>query len=89
MRSFLWGALTVETAVAAVFFLRYWRVSGDRFFGYFALAFAFMALNCIAVSTIDPKLEVTHFAYLLRLLAFVLIIAGILDKNRRNEPKPS
>ncbi|HEY3654076.1 MAG TPA: DUF5985 family protein [Steroidobacteraceae bacterium] len=86
MRSFLWGALTVETVVAALFFVRYWCVSGDRFFGYFALAFGFMALNWISVSTIDPKLEVTHYAYLLRLVAFVLIIAGILDKNRRNEP---
>jgi hypothetical protein len=84
MKSFLWGALTVETAVAAVFFLRYWRVSGDRFFGYFALAFAFMALNWIVVSSIDPKLEVTHYAYFLRLIAFVLIIGGVLDKNRRN-----
>ncbi|HEX3912959.1 MAG TPA: DUF5985 family protein [Steroidobacteraceae bacterium] len=84
MKSFLWGALTVETAVAAVFFLRYWHVSGDRFFGYFAFAFAFMALNWFAVSTIDPKLEVTHDAYFLRLVAFILIIVGILDKNRRN-----
>ena len=86
MRSFLWGALTVETAVAALFFARYWRVSGDRFFGYFALAFGFMTLNWIAVSTIDPKLEATHYAYLLRLAAFALIIAGILNKNRRNDP---
>ncbi len=86
MRSFLWGALTVETAVTALFFLRYWRVSKDRFFGYFALAFAFMTLNWIAVSSIDPKLEGTHYAYVLRLAAFVLIIVAILDKNRRNRP---
>jgi hypothetical protein len=64
--------------------VRYWRVSGDRLFGYFALAFAFMALNWIALSAIDPALEVTHYAYLLRLAAFVLIIVGILDKNRRD-----
>lgn len=84
MKSFLWGALTIETAVAALFFARYWRVSGDRFFAYLALAFSFMALNWIAVSAIEPKLEVTHYAYLLRLAAFVLMIVGILDKNRRN-----
>jgi hypothetical protein len=82
MKSFLWGALTVETTVAALFFVRFWRVSGDRFFGYFAVAFGFMALNWIAVSAIDPRLEATHYAYFLRLAAFVLIIAGILDKNR-------
>lgn len=84
MKSFLWGSLSTETTIAALFFVRYWRVSGDRLFGYFALAFAFMAINWIAVSIIDPKLEGTHYVYLLRLVAFILIIIGILDKNRRS-----
>jgi hypothetical protein len=88
MRSFLWGALTVQTAIAALFFVRYWRVSGDRFFGYFALAFAFMTMNWIVLSVIEPQLEVTHYAYLLRLAAFILIIVGIVDKNRRNTSRP-
>lgn len=74
----------METALAALYFVRYWRISGDRFFGYFAFAFGFLALNWIAVSAIDPKMEATHLVYLLRLAAFVLIIVGIWDKNRRN-----
>ena len=84
MRSFLFGAVTIETALVALYFGRYWRVSGDRFFGYFAFAFGFMALNWVAVSAIDPRLEATHLVYLLRLAAFVLIMVGIWDKNRRN-----
>jgi hypothetical protein len=73
----------METAVAALFFLRSWRVSGDRLFLYFALGFAAMALNWIGLASIEPALESRHLVYLLRLLAFVLIIVGIVDKNRR------
>lgn len=84
MKQFIWGLLTMETAVAALLFLRYWRVSGDRLFAYFALAFAAMAINWIGVASVDPALESRHYVYLSRLLAFVLIIVGIVDKNHRS-----
>ncbi|HEY6455283.1 MAG TPA: DUF5985 family protein [Steroidobacteraceae bacterium] len=84
MKQFVWGALTVESAVAALFFLRYWRVSADRLFAYFALAFGAMALNWIGLYTATPAFEARHVVYLFRLLAFILIIAGIADKNRRS-----
>lgn len=83
MKQFLWGLLTMEAAVAALFFIRYWRSSGDRLFLYFALGFIAMALNWIGLSSVDPAFELPHFVYLFRLLAFLLIIIGIIDKNRR------
>jgi hypothetical protein len=86
MRQFVWGLLTMETAVAALIFLRFWRVSNERLFLYFALAFASMAINWVGLSIVDPALEAQHYVYLFRLLAFVLIIIGILDKNRRRSP---
>ena len=82
MRDFLWGALAMGSVTIAVFFLRYWRRSADRLFAFFAIAFAVMGLNWIGLALIDPGVESRHAVYLLRLAAFVLIIIGIIDKNR-------
>jgi hypothetical protein len=82
MRSFAWGLLTMANTVAAMFFLRYWRASGDRLFAFFASAFAVMGLDWLVHATV-PRSLLNHDTYLLRLLAFLLIIAGIVDKNRR------
>ena len=86
MRQFVWGLLTMETAVAALIFLRFWRVSNERLFLFFALAFASMAINWVGLSSVDPPLESQHYVYLFRLLAFILIIIGIFDKNRGRIP---
>ncbi|HEY6455271.1 MAG TPA: DUF5985 family protein [Steroidobacteraceae bacterium] len=88
MREFIWGLLSMETAVAALFFLRSWRVTSDRLFLFFALAFFAMMLNWVGLSRVDASRELLHYVYLFRLIAFVLIIVGIVDKNhasgRRN-----
>jgi len=83
VRQFLWGMLTMANLVAALLLLRFWRVSRDRLFLFFAAAFAMLSLNWLGLSAIDPALETRHFVYLLRFGAFVLLIAGIVDKNRR------
>jgi hypothetical protein len=87
MKQFLWGMLTMATAVAAAFFLRYWRLTRDRLFVYFALAFAVMAANWLGLALIDPAVELRHYVYMIRLLAFMLILAGIVDKNTRERPR--
>ena len=82
MKQFCWGLLSMASAVAAMFFLRYWKVSRDRLFVFFSVAFAMLATNYLVLSFFDPAFEAAHLIYLLRLGAFVLIIVGILDKNR-------
>lgn len=84
MRAFLWGVLTMGCAVIALHFLRYWRTSGDRLFIFFGVAFAVMALNWVSLAIIDPSIEGRHYAFFFRLAAFLLIIVGIVDKNRRS-----
>lgn len=84
MRTFLWGALTMACAVIALYFLRYWRTSRDRLFAFFGVAFAIMALNWMSIALIDPMVEGRHYVYFFRLAAFLLIIIGIVDKNRRS-----
>ena len=83
MKQFLWGALSMASAVASLLFLRYGRVARDRLFLYFAAAFLAMTLNWLGLAIIDANTEERYLAYFLRLLAFVLIIIGIVDKNLR------
>jgi len=79
MSVFLSGALTMAYAVAALYFLRFWRDSHDRLFGFFSAAFWLLALQRAIVTLCD----VGEMIYLVRALAFVLIIIAIVDKNRR------
>jgi len=85
---FLLGALSVSSLVAGLFFLRFWNLSRDRLFAYLWLAFWLMSLNWIALAVIDWGPETRHRAYILRLLAFIHIIIGVIEKNRR-ERKPA
>jgi uncharacterized protein DUF5985 len=78
--TFIAGASGALAAVAALLFLRFWRMSGDRLFGLFALAFAVIAGNRIAI-TVIPR-EQDTWIYTLRLVAFAVIIVAIVDKNR-------
>ena len=35
----LWGAISMASLVAGLFFLRFWKDTGDRFFLFFAVSF--------------------------------------------------
>jgi hypothetical protein len=83
MTEFVLGATAMGCLVAAVFFLRFWRDTHDRFFGLFALAFAAFAGNRIVLVAMDEADENRPLAYLVRLAAFVVILIAIVDKNRR------
>jgi hypothetical protein len=80
---FFWGVLAAQAWVAGLFFLRFWRESGDRLFAFFAFAFWTLTLHWIGLAVVMPGVESRHQLYLLRLLAFLILIVGILDKNAR------
>jgi hypothetical protein len=81
--NYLFGVLTALALVCGLFFLRYWRLSRDRFFAFFAVAFWSLGANWALLLGRDPRDELTPYFYLLRLFAFLLILSGIVDKNRR------
>lgn len=83
MLRFLWGALVMVNVTAGLFFLRFHRETRDRLFALFGGAFFAFAANYLVLALLQPSREERHYAYFIRLLAFGLIIAGILDKNRR------
>lgn len=84
MRLFFWGALFIGCLTIAAHFLANWRTSRDPLFAWFSAAFVVFALNWLGLALVDPASEIRHTTYLLRLAAFVLIIIGIVAKNRRH-----
>ena len=81
MTEFNAGAITLGYAVVGVFFLRFWRRTGDGLFAAFAGAFWLMALNSFMVEFLELPREHVGWVYLLRLAAFALIIAAIVNKS--------
>lgn len=81
MIDYLAGAVTLGFAVAALFFLRFWRKTADRLFFAFAMAFVLLALNQALAQWLGAGHERIGYTYLLRILGFVLILAAIIDKN--------
>lgn len=78
---FLAGLIAMGHLVASLFFLRFWTRTRDGLFLAFSAAFALMALNQTLVMLLEVPREEQSAFYLLRLAAFLLIIAAILAKN--------
>jgi hypothetical protein len=70
--------------VVGLKFLKYWRLSRDRFFVFFAAAFWVFALGWAVRAFYPTSGEHGHFVYIPRLVGFLLILVGIFDKNRRS-----
>jgi hypothetical protein len=78
---FTGGVLTAGYLAVALFFLQFWRRSRDPLFANFSIAFVLMAANQALPIIYDVAEENRAGFYLLRLLAFALIIVAILRKN--------
>jgi hypothetical protein len=80
IHQFMLGALVMACAVAGLFFLRFWREASDRLFLLFGVAFLVLGAQWagLAVTTDEPGRVVLYVA---RLVAFGLILAGVIWKN--------
>ena len=79
---FISGALAAGYCVAALYFVKFWRQTRDRLFGLFAAAFVLLFLQRVALALATDFLANPVWYYVIRLLAFALIIVAIVDKNR-------
>lgn len=79
---FSWGACAVASSIAGLFFWKFFRATHDRLFAMFAMAFWSLSAHWVGLAIVNPAVETRHYFYLLRLLAFLLILAAIIDKNR-------
>ncbi|HYD59564.1 MAG TPA: DUF5985 family protein [Noviherbaspirillum sp.] len=82
MNLMLLGAISMASLVISLFFLRYWRSTGDRFFLFFALSFFIDGIDRVLLAPSAQGLDDVPEYYLVRLVAYVLILVAILDKNR-------
>jgi hypothetical protein len=85
LTAFFHGVAFAASLAAAMYFFRFWRISRDPFFKWFAWAFVLLAIQWLALVGANPDAEARPYYYLLRLAAFVMIIVAALQKNRRKE----
>ncbi|MGH7637706.1 MAG: DUF5985 family protein, partial [Gemmatimonadaceae bacterium] len=56
--------------------------SQDRLFGFFGATFCLLALSWTLLALSDPTDESRPYIFAIRLVAFLLIIVAMIDKNR-------
>lgn len=83
MQDVMAGMLVMASFVIGLRFMKFWRLSRDRFFIFFAAAFWIFGLGWGIRALALGMSEHTHVAYLPRLAAFLMIVFAILDKNRQ------
>jgi uncharacterized membrane protein HdeD (DUF308 family) len=79
---FVSGVLASSYAIAALFFFKFWRQTRDRLFAYFSAAFALLVVQRIVLAVTVGQRADPGVYYLIRLIAFVLILVAIVEKNR-------
>lgn len=84
MNDFLLGSIAVAAFAVGLFFLQYWRSSGDRFFLFLMLSFWIEAANRFHMGLTRSWNEDLPVHYLIRLLSYALILVAIADKNRKH-----
>lgn len=79
------GAIIMGYGVASLFFLKFWRRTGDGFFLAFAAAFLLLAATpLLTLALAVPREEQSPF-YLIRAAAFLTIIFAVIFKSRSAE----
>ena len=90
MEPLIMGAIAMASTVVALFFLRFWRDTGDRLFVIFSMSFLLLGITRLGLAWSQLYAAAQHEIkegdspwYWVRLAAFLLILVAIVDKNRR------
>ena len=75
------GVLGASFLVCSLFFLRFWRRTQDSLFVAFSFAFLLLALQQFLSVFLGLPEEERGWIYILRLIAFLAIIAAVVRKN--------
>jgi len=94
MNLLLLGAIAMASVTIGIFFLRFWKDTGDRFFLFFAISFLLEGVNRVALGMVADPNEGRPIFYLVRFISFVIICVAIIQKNRTksaqfSDPKTS
>ena len=88
MPDLITGMIAMGSLIIGLFFLRFWRNTRDRFFLYFALSFGIEGVHRIVTTLTYDEHEESPLHYLVRLLAYGLILWAILEKNLPSRKRP-
>jgi hypothetical protein len=76
------GLLLAGDLVAALFFARFYRDTRDRLFLWFAAGFVLLGVQRVTIAAADLLPTDPIIPYVIRLVAFLLFLGAIIDKNR-------
>ena len=85
LAAFVSGLLAAGYLTIGLFFARFYKRTRDRLFLLFAIAFWVLVLQRVATVVTAEWIENETWLYGMRLLAFVIILVAILDKNRASD----
>ncbi len=77
------GGIAVAFGMIGLCFVRFWRSSRNRLFLLFAIAFFLLTVERIVFLLANPDDEFRPYIYMIRLAGFLVIIAAIIDQNRK------
>jgi uncharacterized membrane protein HdeD (DUF308 family) len=81
MERLLLGGIAMASLTAAMFFLRFWKHTSDKFFLWFAVSFLVEGINRAMLGLRANPDEGEPFFYFIRFLSYLLIVIGIVKKN--------
>lgn len=91
MYSFISGIYMTSFAASGFFFFKFYRKFSDRFFLGFAGTCWLLALERVvlllfsdpAVPLSSEQIEAQSMIYIIRMIAFLILVIAVVDKNRR------
>jgi len=82
LETFIGGAICMGEFAIAMAFFRHWRRLRDRLFAWFAAAFVLLAFERVLLLGRTAG-DDTPAVYVTRLIAYLLIIFAVIDRNLR------
>lgn len=83
---FLFGMVAMACVVIGLYFFKFYMRTKDRLLAYFGVGFWLLAIERLILALSAHEGEARSLIYIIRLIAYALIIYGIVEKNRG--PKP-
>jgi len=81
---FLLGIICTCSVLAGLFFLKFWRHTRDSLFLAFGIAFLVEGVNRAVLVDLPAPHQGHPLTYVVRLLAALILLAGILHNNYRS-----
>ena len=87
LNDFLGGAIVMGFAVAALMFLKFWKRTREGLFLAFSGSFLLLGIAQALLTLGNFRDEERSWLYLVRLLAFLLILYAMWWQNRRRRTR--